>query len=119
RSVLETRVARIVPVDVGPYEFRAVETANPGRPLTLPDLALVRTENGTMYLLVGNTKRLIASSEVSARIGFNPEEIEDILTEDIADYAPGAAITMNSVFPLGQLLQDSSTGGVYFVQDGV
>ena len=51
-------------------------------------------------------------------IGINPEEIIDASWEDINAYEEGAPITATSSYPTGALLQDSSTGGVFWVSDG-
>ena len=118
-SVLETRFTGIVPVELGEYEFRLVEEASPGAPIRFADFSLVRTEDGTIYLLDGPTRRPISSMDVFSKIGFNPEEVEDVNASDIQDYTLGVPITLESAYPLGQLIQDSSTGGVYFVRDGV
>ncbi len=118
KSVLETRFGNVAPVELGPYEFGLVEESSPGVPIRFTDLALVRTEDGTTYLLIGDERRPIASDEVFRLIGFNPEEVEDVTAEDIADYLPGDPITLDEKYPLGQLIQNSETGGVYFVKSG-
>lgn len=80
--------------------------------------SFLRVPKGTVYLLDGDTLRGFASKEALRRIGVNPEEIVNVKPEDIADYAEGQPITIKSVYPLGTLLQNSKTGGVYWVQDG-
>ncbi|MEA3248851.1 MAG: hypothetical protein U9Q03_00655 [Patescibacteria group bacterium] len=118
RSVLETRFSSVAPVELGPYEFGLVEKANPGAPIKFTDLALVRADGDMAYLLVGDERRPIPTDEVFRAIGFNPEEIEDVTLADIEDYALGVAITLDERYPLGQLIQNSETGGVYFVRSG-
>ena len=39
--------------------------------------------------------------------------------ETLSSYAKGPAITSASLYPQGALLQDSKTGGVYYVADGI
>jgi len=118
-SVLATRFNAGSMIDLDPFEFQALKDSMPGRPVRFPDLSLVRTEMGETYLLVGAGKRLIASAEVFAKIGFNPEEVEDVRSEDIDDYATGEPITFKESYPLGELLQDSKTGGVYYAEAGI
>ncbi len=117
-SVLETRFRNSNIVDLNEYDFRDLQEAMPGKPVLFPDLSLVRTETGDTYLLVGAQRRLIVSPEVFARIGFNPEEVEEVKAGDIDDYAEGPAITLDSASPFGRLQQNTDTGGVYFVQNG-
>jgi len=69
-------------------------------------------------LLVDDELRRIASSEVFCRIGFNPEEIEFVEAVDLIGYSYGKDITADSAYPTGALLQNDSTGGVYFVENG-
>ncbi|MFH1047363.1 MAG: hypothetical protein V1738_03600 [Patescibacteria group bacterium] len=118
-SVLESRFGNRAPVILTDGEFRVLEQANPGKPLSFTDLSLVRDETGMAYLLIGNERHAIESSEVFREIGFNPEEIEDVLLQDIEDYTLGAAITLDGAYPLGQLVQDTATGGVWYVESGV
>lgn len=118
-SVLSTRFSSVVPIGLDDYEFSLVEQAGVGTPIKFADWSLVRQEDGTIFLLDGNEKRPIASMEVFAKIGFNPEEVEDVTAADLEGYAPGEPITLETAYPLGQLLQDVTTGGVYFVRNGV
>lgn len=118
-SVLATRFGSAQSVELSSYEFDALRQAAPGKPVRFPDLSLVRTEDRTVYLLIGARKRRIASADVFAKIGFNPEEVEDVRAEDVAEYADAEPITIGSSFPLGELLQDRKTGGIYYAEAGV
>jgi len=118
-SVLETRFKNSNIIDLNEYDFQDLQDAMPGQPVKFPDLSLVRTETGDTYLLIGAKRRLIASPAAFAQIGFNPEEVEEVEAADIADYADDTVITLDSASPFGDLLQDKTTGGVYFVQGGV
>lgn len=90
-----------------------------GPPIKYAQYSLLRSPQGTVYLLVNDKKRGIVSQEVFRTIGFNPEEIIDI-TQKEADAIPeGEPITLESTFPVGALLQNNETGGVYFVQEGI
>ena len=70
-------------------------------------------------LLPNETRRGFSSAEALRKIGINPEEIEDVSWEDLTQYAEGEPITIESVQPVGTLIQNSKTGGVYFVENGV
>jgi hypothetical protein len=96
-----------------------LENYETGTPIKFADYSLLRSPHGTVYLLVGDEKRGFTSSEVFKTIGFNPEEIIDVSWEDLNNYPEGEPITLQSVYPVGALLQDKTTGGVYFVENGV
>ncbi|MDZ4221783.1 MAG: hypothetical protein U1C18_02815, partial [Patescibacteria group bacterium] len=89
-----------------------------GAPIQFANYSLLRSPRGTVYLLVDDTIRGIASQEVFRTIGFNPEEIIDVSEQDLALYEVGPHITIASAYPTGALLQDNKTGAVFWVQDG-
>lgn len=89
-----------------------------GPEIRFANWSLLRGPDGTAYLLDGDSKRKIASPEVFRKIGFNPDEVEDATADDLAAYADGPDVTIESSYPTGALLQ-IKTGGVYYVQDGV
>jgi hypothetical protein len=115
RAALLTRYNEdtIVPVSPTSLESYPVGTA-----ISLPNYSLLRSPRGTVYLLVDDTLRGIASQEAFRSIGFNPDEIVDVTFEELSAYAEGEPITTDTVYPQGTLLQDASTGGVYFVENG-
>jgi hypothetical protein len=118
-SVLATRFASANIIDMSESDFDAFYGQRPGKPVKFPDQALVRTETGETYLLIGDVKRLIPSTDVFRGIGFNPEEVEDVAAADLEEYRVGAPIALNEAYPGGALVQDSVTGGVYYVDGGV
>lgn len=81
--------------------------------------SLLGLPDGRRYLLVDDELRLIATNEAFRTIGFNPEEIEFIEEADLVGYIYGRDITVDSAYPTGALLQDNSTGGVFFVENGL
>ena len=89
-----------------------------GKPIKFHQYALIRSPNGEIYLLIDDTRRKIADSEVFRTIGFNPEEVIDASWVDVKAYKPGDPITNGSAYPTGALLQDTETGGVYWVIGG-
>lgn len=90
-----------------------------GRPISFPNYSLLRSPGGTVYLIVDDERRGFASPEALSSIGFNGDEIIDATWDELSAYNEGVPITIDTLFPKGRLLQDSTTGGVYFVQDGV
>jgi hypothetical protein len=119
RSVLESRFNVTNAVDLNEYDFDSLLESRRGRAVRFADLSLVRVPDGATYLLIGNARRRIPSPEIFAKIGFNPEEVEEVVAEDIADYVEGEPITLDAAFPLGQLLQDRATGGIFYAESGV
>ncbi|MFA4818446.1 MAG: hypothetical protein WC621_01250 [Patescibacteria group bacterium] len=90
-----------------------------GKIIKFPNYSYLRNERGTVYLLTNDMLRGFSSSSALRQIGINPAEIVNVTTVDLIDYAESQPITTKSVYPLGTLAQDTKTGGVYWVQDGV
>ncbi len=103
-------------VSINEYYFDALMEDLRGEPIRFPDNSLVRTETGRTYLLIGNRKRLITSSEVFISLGFNPEEVEDATDEELSGYANGEPISLASAPPSGTLRRDVSTGRIWYVE---
>lgn len=89
-----------------------------GDPLKFPQYSIIRSPRGTIFLIVDDKRRGFASGEAFRKIGYNPEEIIDASWDDINAYEEGKAITATSTYPTGALLQNSATGGVYWVSEG-
>jgi len=102
-------------IQVSKNELEAYEV---GPSIQFANYSLIRSPKGTVYLIVDDTIRGIASPEVFRTIGFNPEEVVDVTEEDLALYTEGEKITLASAYPTGALLQDDSTGAVFYVRDG-
>ncbi len=90
-----------------------------GAPIKFSNYSFLKTKRGTVYLLVDNTLRGFDSREALRLVGVNPGEIIKVDEADITDYPQGAPITVSSIYPLGTLLQDKKSGGVWWVQNGV
>jgi len=115
RGALTSRfdTAKIIAVDESELDGYPL-----GAPVKFPQYSLVRSPRGTIYLLVDDQRRGFASSEAFRRIGYNPAEVMDASWEDINAYTEGPPITASSTYPTGALLQDKTTGGVYWVTEG-
>jgi len=88
-----------------------------GESIKFPNYSLVQTPNKTIYLLVDNEKRPFDSLTTFKNIGFNPEEIESAAEVDLVSYQIGKTITATSSYVTGALLQNTKTGGVYYVEN--
>jgi len=87
-------------------------------PIKFANYSLIRSPRGTVYLLVDNEKRGFASRAVFKTFGYNPAEVVAAGWDDINSYAEGAPLTATSTYPTGALLQDTKTGGVYWIYEG-
>ncbi|MEK7631346.1 MAG: hypothetical protein AAB445_00560, partial [Patescibacteria group bacterium] len=90
-----------------------------GTDIRLPNYSLVRTPDGHTYLLSGDEKRLIESEEVFRNLGFNPEEVEAVQTEDLASYLDGVTISNTSAYPAGALVRIKENGAITWIEQGV
>lgn len=90
----------------------------PGEAIKFANYSLVQTPDKKIYLLVDKEKRPFANLTVFKKIGFNPEEIEKASTTDLAIYTTGKTITATSTYVTGVLMQDTKTGGIFYVVDG-
>ena len=115
RGALTSRfdINKIVPVNKS-----VLDKYTTGSPIKFPQYSLIRSPRGTVFLLVDDKRRGFASSEAFRKIGYNPEEIINADWDDINTYIEGPSITATSSYPTGALLQDSSTGGVFWVSEG-
>lgn len=82
------------------------------------NFSLVKTEKKKTYLLAGDKKRLL-SSEAFRYYGFDSDEIIKAKETDLLAYDEGEPISVKAKYPLGLLMQNKKTGGIYFVADGV
>ncbi len=97
----------------------ALEQYPIGAPISHPEFALIKTADGKTYLLVGKEKRLISNAAAFRLLGFSADEVEDGTEASLAYFAEGSPITEATTQPLGALLQDPQSYGVYYVLDGV
>ncbi len=108
------------------YDMDKVITTSPenldafplGPPIQYAQYSLLQdSSTGGIYLIVDDKKRPITSREAFRQIGFNPEEVEQVDPADLATLPTGDPITVENAHPTGALLQDITTGGVWYVQD--
>ncbi len=90
-----------------------------GTEINHPDGSFLRSPAGTVYLIQNGERRGFASREALRLLGINPEEAENVEWDELGDINEGSPITIASSYPAGALLQDNTTGGVYYVQDGI
>ena len=111
-------ISRYQPSQVVTAQQSDLDNYMTGNPIKLANYSLVQTPDKKLYLLVDSEKRPFASLSVFKKIGFNPEEIDSVTADDISGYTIGKAITATSTHVTGALMQDTKTGGVYYVENG-
>ena len=90
-----------------------------GDAISFPNYSLLRSPGGTVYLLVDDTRRGFTSQEAFRSLGFNPDEVVDVSWEDLDVYTETTPISVETVYPQGALLQDNTTGGVFYIENAV
>lgn len=116
RSVLTSRFDESKAIEV---TQAALERYPIGDPIRFANYSLLRSPRGTVFLIVDDKKRGITSPEAMRANGFNPEEVDDVTFEDLAIYETGEPITETGPNPVTMLAQDTSTGGVFAIEDGM
>jgi len=53
------------------------------------------------------------------RIGFNPEEVENISFADLAGIPSGKALTLYDAYPVGGVVQSKTTAKIYYIESGI
>jgi hypothetical protein len=96
-----------------------IEQYPEGDPINFPNYSLLRAPTGTVFLIVDDTRRGFASAEALRKIGFNSDEIIDVDWSDLDPYQEGEPITVETEYASGALLQNSTTGGVYYVENAI
>ncbi|MBT6034013.1 MAG: hypothetical protein HOH01_00285 [Candidatus Jacksonbacteria bacterium] len=76
------------------------------------------TTTSKIYLIDRNVKRHITTPEALRKLGFNPEEIQNATTAELASYRDGFHIDESAINPTGELIKNTSTGEIFFSQNG-
>jgi len=97
--------------------FSDISKYKNGMEIKFPNYSLIRSPLKMIYLLIDDKKHKIASLEVFKKIGYIADEIIDLPANEINEYPNGSPITMDSIYPLGALLRNDKTGGVYYVEN--
>lgn len=88
-----------------------------GKQIAFPNYSLIKTEDGSIYLIVGDKKRHIKDMAVFRSLGFLEDDVIDASLEDAAGYEDGIDITSTTQFPTGILAQDPK-GTIWYLEDG-
>jgi hypothetical protein len=89
-----------------------------GEAINFPNYSLLRDPSGKIWLIVDQSRRRIVNMETFRKFGFNMDEVEQVTDADLAPYEIDDAITMDTKYPQGSLLQDSKTKEVWYAENG-
>lgn len=89
-----------------------------GLPISLPNYSLVKDEKGDIYLLVDDTLRHVTSMDAFRSIGYSMDELVDSTSAEVATYAQGTPITVNTQDPTGKVVRLSTNGAMFYLKDG-
>lgn len=89
-----------------------------GRSIDFPNYSLLKDSSGNISLLVDDSLRHIDSMETFRYIGFSMDEVVEIEDIDLALFDNGEPITLESLYPQGNLLELETNGATFFIQDG-
>jgi hypothetical protein len=112
-------VSRFDPSNIVIVDKPELEKYETGDPIEFPNYSLLHQPDGKIFLLVDDSLRWIENEETFRMLGYNPEELIDVTPEDLSSYKQGQNLTIQSVFPLGTLLQNKTNGAVYYVESNV
>lgn len=90
-----------------------------GKTIYFANYSLVKAPNKGIYLIANDTKRAIKSKAALLKIGIDPKTAVPADWDILNEFADGAAITTDAVYPAGALVQNSKNGMVFFVKDGI
>lgn len=112
-------MSRYNPAQILKVNSEDLDNYQQGDSIKFSNYSIVQTPDKTIYLLVDKEKRSFTNLAVFKKIGFNVAEIESATTEDLINYQIGKEITTTSTYVTGALLQDTKSGGVFYVENGI
>jgi hypothetical protein len=90
-----------------------------GDKMRFPKYSLIQTDEGNLYLIASQGKRLITSKKVFYKFGFMDDDLIDAKETDLADLALLDPITATTSFPQGALVKTTKSSTVWYVENSV
>ncbi len=112
-TALNTRYNATLLLQAPPTELARYEV---GRPIALANFSLLQNGN-SYYLLDDDTLRPFESQETVRKIGYNPDEIISVTSDDLAGYTIGRTISETESKPAGRVVQLKENKAVYYIKD--
>lgn len=103
------------PADIIHVPAIVAEQYKDGDNIFFPNYSILRNPAGTVFLYVNGNLRGFASQEALRQTGINPEEIRDVKWSEVNRIPESKPITIKTSYPAGALLQDTSTGAIYYI----
>lgn len=95
-------------------------TAYPnGDKMRFPKYSLIQTDEGNLYLIASQGKRLITSKKVFYKFGFMDDDLLDAKEQELADLPLLEPITDKTSFPQGALVKTTKSSTVWYVENSV
>ncbi len=90
-----------------------------GTPISFPNYSILKA-GSDYYLLDDDTLRPFDSAATVKKIGYNPEEILEVESGDIATMPTGDVITLkNATHPFGEIIFVKEVQSSYFIKDEI
>ena len=90
-----------------------------GTPISFPNYSILKS-GAKYYLLDDDTLRQIDSDATFKKLGYHPDEVIDVESDDIAGMPTGEMITVkNATNPFGEIVYIKETGSWYFIKDEI
>lgn len=86
----------------------------PGPTISLPNYAILKNNN-QYYLLDNDTVRPFASFTVVRELGYNPDEIIEVETDEISFHTVGEKIGNTDSSPLGRVVKIKENNSLYYL----
>lgn len=89
-----------------------------GPPIEYLNFSLLRNPAKEIYMIIDDTKRKIDNEELLKQIGFTEDDIIGVSNTELDLYRTESNITKNTIYPTGKLLQDKTSGDIYYIISG-
>ncbi len=90
-----------------------------GDSVKFPKYSLLRTPNGSIYLLVSDGKRKFSNMKAFDKFGFMQDDILEVEESDVSEIPDLDPITEKTVFPQGALVKSTKSNTVWYVEASV
>lgn len=107
------------PSDILPISEQDLEKYEQGEPIKFPRYSLLQNPDGAVFLSTDEGLFGIPSRAVFRSIGFNPDEIIRVSYNDLEGIRTIGLLTNREHNPIGELVQNSKTGGVYYLHRSI
>lgn len=101
--------------DILPISKQDLEEYAIGDPIKFPLYALLQNPSGAVFLYTDEGLYGIPSRAIFRSIGFNPDEVMRVSDQDLVSIRRVGLLMGRNNNPIGELAQNTHTGGVYYI----